>query len=71
MQAGTYRYTRVTHLACRHCHALIAWPRWIRTEHLHYDSLCWPCFDTIDRDFTPARCIAQARALVRGSAVWL
>jgi hypothetical protein len=63
-----YTYTP-TYLECRHCGALIGWPRWARIEHNRYQCLCWGCFDRIDQAFTADRCIAQARAIVRRSAV--
>jgi hypothetical protein len=62
---------RFSALPCAHCAALIGWPRWVRIEHGRYQALCWPCYDQLDRNFTPERCIAQASAIVRGSAVWL
>jgi hypothetical protein len=53
-----------TSVRCCHCQKLISWPRWVRTEHLHYDSLCWPCFDQIDRNFTTEHAICQALIIV-------
>lgn len=57
----------VTH--CCNCQRLISWPRWVRTEHMHYDSLCWPCYAALDVTFTVANVLAQAAAIVRGSTV--
>jgi len=60
---------RFTPLPCARCAVWIHWPRWARVDPHHYQVLCWLCYDTIDQGFTPAAAIAEASAIVRGSAV--
>jgi len=49
---------------CCECQKFITWPRWVRTEPCHYDSLCWDCYATLDQHFTPEAAICQARIIV-------
>ncbi len=60
-------------LPCARCAAWIHWPRWARVSPNRYQCLCWPCFDAIDLDFTPAAAIEAARAIVcrAGIEAWL
>jgi hypothetical protein len=62
---------RFTTLPCPHCAARVYHPRWARIEHNRYECLCWPCYDALDQNFTVDCCIAEARAIVRRSAVML